>query len=84
MLVDTGTEFGTKTTELKESDVITTGNGSNYQYKNGEVFGSNTEGKGWGIGDYKVSTDGDESNDGIYMSNGPKTSGWTPFCSLPE
>ena len=48
---------------------------------NGEIFGSNTEGNGLGIGDYILLTDGDDSNDGIYMSNGKKTSGWTPFCS---
>ena len=80
-IVDTGTEFGTKSTALTAKDVVTNGNGNLYQYKSGEVIGSNTDGKGWGIGDYAIITDGDDSNDGIYMDNGPKTSGWTPFCS---
>ena len=80
-IVDRGTEFGISSSNLSEKDVVTTGNGYNYQYMNGEIFGSNTEGNGWGIGDYILLTDGDDSNDGIYMSNGKKTSGWTPFCS---
>ena len=80
-IVDKGMEFGIKSTELKESDVVTKGNGNNYQYMNGQIFGSNSEGNGWGIGDYKISTDDDDTNDGIYMTNGLKTAGWTPFCS---
>ena len=75
-----GAEFGTPYNSLKEKDVITTGNGANYQYFNGEIFGSSTDGNGWGIGDYKVLSDDDKSNDGIYMSNGKKTGGYTPFC----
>ena len=80
-IIDTGTKMGTPFTSLTASDVVTTGNGSNYQYMNGEIFGSNTDGNGWGIGDYAISTDGDSTNDGIYMSNGKKTGGYTPYCS---
>ncbi len=80
-IVDKGTEYGVLASSLTVNDVITTGNGNNYQYMNGEIFGSNTEGNGWGIGDYKLLTDGDDTNDGIYMSNGKKTAGYTPFCT---
>ena len=83
-IVDKGTEFGVKSTDLTINDVVTTGSGSNYQYMDGEIFGSNTDGNGWGIGDYAISTDGDDTNDGLYMSNGKKDSGWTPFCSNVE
>ncbi len=83
-IVDRGTDNGIKSTDLTVKDVVTNGNGSNYQYMNGEIFGSNTEGKGWGIGDYKLLTDGDDDNNGIYMSNGKKDAGWTPFCSNLE
>ena len=80
-IVDKGPEFGIKSTDLTIKDVVTTGNGSNYQYINGEIFSSNTDDNGWGIGDSKVLSDDDESNDGIYISKGKKTSGNTPYCS---
>lgn len=80
-VVDKGTENGVVSSSLTASDVVTTGNGNNYQYKNGEIFGSQTDGNGWGIGDAVVLSDEDPSNDGIYMSNGRKDGGYTPFCS---
>ena len=85
-IVDKGTDegMGIKSSALTAKDVVTTGNGNNYQYKNGEIFGSQTDGKGWGIGDSVVLADDDKSNDGIYMSNGKKTGGYTPFCSNIE
>ena len=83
-IVDTGTEFGKASTALTIDDVVTTGNGANYQYMDGQIFGSNTDGNGWGIGDYLVLTDDDDTNDGIYMTNGKKDAGWTPFCSNVE
>ncbi len=79
-IVDKGTEFGVVFNNLTVDDVKTDGNGSFYQYLNGEIFGSNTDGNGWGIGDVSLLTDGDDSNNGIYMSNGKKTAGYTPFC----
>ena len=79
-IIDKGTEFGVLFNNLTVDDVNTNGNGSFYQYRNGEIFGSNTDGNGWGIGDVSLLTDGDDSNDGIYMSNGKKTAGYTPFC----
>ena len=80
-IVDKGTDFDVPFSTLSASSVITGGNGSLYQYLNGEIFGSNTDGNGWGIGDVAILTDGDDSNDGIYMSNGKKTAGYTPFCT---
>ena len=80
-IVDKGYEYGKVYSALSSKDVMTNGNGFNYQYMNGEIFGSNTEGNGWGIGDYKLLTDGDDTNDGIYMSNGKKTAGYTPYCT---
>ena len=44
------------------------------------ILGSQTGGEGWGIGDYAVMTDEDEENNGIYMINGDKNTGWTPYC----
>ena len=67
------------TTELTVSDVHTDGNGSFLQYRNGTIYGSSTEGDGWGIADYSLLSDDDESNDGIYSSFGPKT--YTSYCS---
>ncbi len=83
-IVEKGYEVNVKYNDLTANDVVTTGNGNNYQYKNGEILGSNTEGNGWGIGDAKVLSDGDDSNDGIYMSNGKKTGGYTPFCTIKK
>ena len=83
-IVDRGPAQTKKASELTKSDVVTTGNGNNYQYKNENIFGSQTEDNGWGIGDYKISTDGDTSNDGIYMDNGKKDGGYSPFCKNVE
>jgi hypothetical protein len=80
-LVDKGTDFDVPFSSLSSKDVVTGGNGSMYQYLNGEIFGSNTDGNGWGIGDVAILKDGDDSNDGIYMSNGKKTDGYTPYCA---
>ena len=83
-IVDKGTEEGEKFSNLTVKDVFTKGNGNNYQYFNGEIYGSNTDGNGWGIGDSVVLNDDDDTNDGIYMSNGKKTGGYTPFCNNIE
>ena len=80
-LVDKGTDFDVPFSSMGTKDVVTGGNGSMYQYLNGEIFGSNTNGNGWGIGDVAILKDGDDSNDGIYMSNGKKTDGYTPYCA---
>ena len=73
-----------KASELKASDVSTSGNGNNYQYKNGTIWGASTKGDGWRIGDSVVLNDDDETNNGDYMSNGPKDGGYTPFCKNAE
>ena len=79
-IVDPGYENNKNFKDIKAIDVVTTGNGNNYQYLNGTVWGAANQGNGWRMGDAVVLTDTDESNDGDYMTNGPKTSGWTPFC----
>lgn len=66
--------------DVTYKNIISTGNGNNYQFKNGMILGSQTDGNGWGIGDYVIMSDGDDSNNGIYMSNGDKNTGWTPYC----
>ena len=83
-IVDKGAGFDKKASELTKSDVVTNGNGNNYQYKNEDIFGSQTDGNGWGIGDSKVVLDDDTTNDGIYMYTAKKTQGWTPYCKNAE
>ena len=73
-----------ETSDLKTSDVNTSGNGNNYQYKNGTIYGAASQGDGWRIGDAVVLNDSDTTNDGDYMSNGPKDGGYTPFCKNVE
>ena len=68
-------------TELTANDVITTGNGSNYQYYGGLILGHATNSDAWGVGDYKIMTDGDDTNDGIYSQQGPKTGSYTAYCT---
>ena len=83
-LLDKGYEKDIAISTLSKADVITTGNGDNIQYRDGEIFGSSTEGDGWGIGDFKNTRDGDDSNNGIYTSFGKKTGGQTPWCKNAE
>ena len=80
-IIDAGYENNNPFTNITEKDVFTNGNGKNFQYKHGNIYGSNTEGKGWGIGDFGVIDDEDETNDGIYNTYGPKTGGYTPYCT---
>ena len=66
--------------DVTYKNIVARGNGNNYQFKNGMILGSQTGGEGWGIGDYAVMSDEDEENNGIYMINGDKNTGWTPYC----
>ena len=81
-IVDKGTENNVPFSSITSKDVVKTGNGNNYQYYNGVIYGSDTDGQGWGIGDYVNMTDGDDTNNGKYMSNGPKDGGYTPYCTI--
>ena len=81
-IVDAGYKVNKPTsTELTANDVITTGNGSNYQYYGGLILGHATNSDAWGVGDYKIMTDGDDTNDGIYSQQGPKTGSYTAYCT---
>ena len=79
-VLDKGTDFDFKASDLTTTDVHTDGNGNSYQYFDGEIFGSGTDGNGWGIGDYAIIRDGDDTNNGNFMTNGKKDGGFTPFC----
>ena len=50
------------------------------QYYDGNIYGSATDGEGWGIGDYQIILDGDDTNNGSYLTWGPKSGGMTPYC----
>ena len=81
-IVDAGYRVNKPTsTELTANDVIITGNGSNYQYYGGLILGQATNSDAWGVGDYKIMTDGDDTNNGIYNQQGPKTGSYTAYCT---
>lgn len=85
-IIDPGTDpgKGIAFSTLTAKKVVTNGNGSNYQYMDTQIIGSNTDGEGWGIGDWKLLSDDDESNNDIYSIFGNKTSGYTPYCKSAE
>ena len=79
-IIDKGTDFDFKASEVTTKDVHTDGNGYSYQYYDGNIYGSATDGEGWGIGDYQIILDGDDTNNGSYLTWGPKSGGMTPYC----